>query len=1065
MSGGKGVFKILNVWIMKSATLASLYSFLVILLVAVLIYFNEHIFIRNLDSFIRDKIEVIAAHLNREIQIYLIERDSQKLNERISFYKKSPDVKLIAIIDSARNVLCAVGDQRELQTDFKVKSKTLNYYPYKGIYEALIPINDLKGLLLIKFDIHPYKKDVRRSSLLIFTIITISVLLGFSLMMISFKRRVIKPIERVSDLMQDIARGVYNVQLDVPKSSDIYNFAENFNQMVKLLDEKERRLERQKSQFKLISEISRLGLEINSSEDFFKRVVSLIRDEFNFLNVSYFTAEPNGKLRLLAISGYLENYIDESYTYEPGYGIPGASILLGDIVVINDTSKSPQFVPIHDAPILSEISIPIKKKGKIIGLIDITSEKINAFTSEDVKIFKTIGETISVVLEKFESMTENIRLIFKLETVYKLTRELVLVKDVEKIFSDAVKLIHSVLGKKEIVVEIYEIVGDKLVMRSIYGNLKEPLPYEYVQPITQGLIGKAIKEKKIIYFPDIILEPEAKKFYMTTASEVAVPLIVAGEPIGAINCESSQVNAFDDLDILVLQTIADMLSIAVQNAKMYHKILESESKYKTIFENSSEAIIRINHEGKFIEVNPTFKKVFGFEDVENINFYQLFASDEIADEFRREISRSNFIANFDAQMKNKSGEILNVKISMRKFDDFYYDGVIVDLTEYMKALEKLHEADKLRGLAQIAGGIAHEFNNVFAAILGSSQLIKTKTPKEEKIYYWADIIERSVLKGTNLVRKLIGYARGGKVKLSVVNPNEMIIYVLKKISPLENVKIKTELNPSVPEIECDREQIIQVLLDIVQNGIEAMPNGGTLTIRTDSGYYDKDKIPEPDFNPGEYVHISISDTGIGMSDDILKHIFEPFFTTKRSLGKSGLGLSMAYGVIKNHGGFITVSSTLGQGTSFNIFLPISRKERKIINGQLKNDKSKLKILIVDDEEFLRILLADLIGELGHEVIQTGNGIEAIKIYKNMKDEIDLVILDIIMPFMDGLEVFKELKQIKNDIKVIFTSGFSADERIMMNLIATEPNVRYIQKPYQLSEIETAIKSLFGSSQI
>jgi PAS domain S-box-containing protein len=1050
---------------MKSTTLTSLYSFILVLLIGVLIYFNEHIFIRNIDSFVRDKIDVITAHLNREVQTYLAEGNRQKLTERISVYKKFPDVKLIAIIDSVGNVLCVLGDEKELNVSFKVNSKTLRYNPEKGIYEAFVPVSDLKGLLLIKLGIHPYKEGARKTSILIFTVITVSVIFVFSLMTIAFRRRVIKPIERVSGLMQDIARGVYNVQLEVPKSSDIYNFAENFNQMVKLLDEKERRLERQKSQFKLISEISRIGLEINSTEDFFKKVVSLIRDEFNFLNVSYFTAEPNGKLRLLAISGYLENYIDESFTYEPGYGIPGASALLADVVVINDTSKSPQFVPIHDAPILSEMSIPIKKKGKIVGVIDIASEKTNAFTSEDVKIFKTIGETISVVLEKFESMTENIRLIFKLETVYKLTRELVLLKDVEKIFSDAVKLIHSVLGKKEIVVEIYEIIGDKLVLRSIYGNIKEPLPYEYIQSIDEGVIGRAIKEKRVIYIPDIILEPSVKKFYMTTVSEVAVPLIVAGEPIGAINCESPQVNIFDDLDILVLQTIADMLSIAIQNARMYHKILESESKYKTIFENSSEAIIRINHEGKFIEVNPTFKKVFGFDDIESINFYQLFASDEIADEFRREISKSNFIANFDAQMKNKSGEILNVKISMRKFDDFYYDGVIVDLTEYMKALEKLHEADKLRGLAQIAGGIAHEFNNIFTGILGSAQLIKTKIPKEDKIYYWADIIERSVSKGADLVRKLIGYARGGKIKVSVANPNEMIIDVLKKIPPLENIKIKTELDPSVPEIECDREQLTQVLIDIAQNGIEAMPNGGTLTIRTVSGYYDKDKITEPGFNPGEYVHIGISDTGIGMNDDVLKHIFEPFFTTKRALGKSGLGLSMAYGVIKNHGGFITVSSTLGQGTTFNIFLPVLRKERKIINGQLKTSKSKLKILVVDDEEFLRILLADLLGELGHEVIQAGNGVEALKIYKNMKDEIDLVILDIIMPFMDGFDVFKELKQIKSDVKVIFTSGFSADEKMMINLTAVEPNVRYIQKPYQLNEIETAIKSLFGSSQI
>jgi methyl-accepting chemotaxis protein len=263
---------------MKSTTLTSLYSFILVLLIGVLIYFNEHIFIRNIDSFVRDKIDVITAHLNREVQTYLAEGNRQKLTERISVYKKFPDVKLIAIIDSVGNVLCVLGDEKELKVNFKVNSKTLRYNPEKGIYEAFVPVSDLKGLLLIKLGIHPYKEGARKTSILIFTIITVSVIFVFSLMTIAFRRRVIKPIERVSGLMQDIARGVYNVQLDVPKSSDIYNFAENFNQMVKLLDEKERRLERQKSQFKLISEISRIGLEINSTEDFFKKVVSLIRD-------------------------------------------------------------------------------------------------------------------------------------------------------------------------------------------------------------------------------------------------------------------------------------------------------------------------------------------------------------------------------------------------------------------------------------------------------------------------------------------------------------------------------------------------------------------------------------------------------------------------------------------------------------------------------------------------------------------------------------------------------------------------------------------------------------------
>ncbi|MEN3038239.1 MAG: GAF domain-containing protein [Candidatus Kryptonium sp.] len=765
---------------------------------------------------------------------------------------------------------------------------------------------------------------------------------------------------------------------------------------------------------------------------------------------------------MTAVSGYLEDYIDESYIIDVGYGIAGSAVLLGDVVVINDVSKSPQFVPLYDAPIQSEMAIPIKKKRKIVGVLDISSEKINAFTSEDIRVFKTIAETITVILEKFDSTMENIKLLFKIELVYKLTQDLVMLKDIDKIFENAVRIIYSALGKKELVVEIYEKFGDELVMRKIYGTLKETLPYEYVQSVDEGIIGKAVKEKRLIYIPDIFLEPVAKRFYKTTSSEVIVPLIINNEVIGAINCESEAINAFDNVDILVLQTIADMLSIAIHNAKMYNEILESENKYRTIYENSSEAIFRIDMEGNFVDVNPAFERIFGFNVRDKTNLYDLFVSDEVALKFKREILTYGQVLGFGAQLKNKSGEILNVKISLKRSGASYYDGVIVDLTKYLKMRDKIYEADKLRGLAQIAGGMAHEFNNIFAGILGSAQLIKMKFPKEEKLYYWADIIERATVRGAELVKKLIGYARGGKFKISNLNLNELIIETLQSFSPSEKVIIKTELEPEIPEISGDREQLIQVLYNIIENGIEAMENGGSLHIKTDYGWFDEKSVKDPEFVEGQYVRISITDTGIGMPDEIMKRIFEPFFTTKRAMGKSGLGLSMAYGVIKNHGGYITVSSTPGKGSSFEIFFPALKSETTHKNPA-KTIKSKLKILIVDDEEFLRIILADILHTLGHEVIQASDGVEALKIYKELKNEIDLVVLDVIMPFMDGFEVFRRLKELDENVKVVFTSGFSADKKIM-DLISVEKNLRYITKPYQIEEIKETISSFFATNQ-
>ncbi|CUS95162.1 two-component system sensor histidine kinase NtrB, partial [Candidatus Kryptonium thompsonii] len=249
----------------------------------------------------------------------------------------------------------------------------------------------------------------------------------------------------------------------------------------------------------------------------------------------------------------------------------------------------------------------------------------------------------------------------------------------------------------------------------------------------------------------------------------------------------------------------------------------------------------------------------------------------------------------------------------------------VDLTDYLKMRDKIYEADKLRGLAQIAGGMAHEFNNIFAGILGSAQLIKMKFSKEDKVYQWADIIERATMRGAELVKKLIAYARGGKLKISNLNINEVIIETLQKFGHVGEITFKTEFEPQIPEIPGDREQIIQVFYNIIQNGIEAMENGGTLYIKTGHKWFDQKSVNDPEFVAGEYVYVSISDTGIGMSEEILSRIFEPFFTTKRVLGKSGLGLSMVHGIVKNHGGYIAVSSVPGKGSTFDIFFPVGEK--------------------------------------------------------------------------------------------------------------------------------------------
>ncbi|MEN3038240.1 MAG: HAMP domain-containing protein, partial [Candidatus Kryptonium sp.] len=230
--------------------------------------------------------------LKHEIKSGILKGEANRSFEFVKNYKDLPNIKLIAIFDSLGKLMFYTGESSEIPVNLQYGHNILRYVPEKECYEILSPVEDGNrkiATVLVKINALAYRENITKANLLIFSLIAIAIILGFTVVISNFNRRVMKPISRVSGLMQDIARGVYNVQLDVSRSSEIYEFAESFNQMVKLLDEKEKRLEKQKFQFKLISEISRLGLDVKSVDDFFKNVASLIRNEFNFLNVIYYS--------------------------------------------------------------------------------------------------------------------------------------------------------------------------------------------------------------------------------------------------------------------------------------------------------------------------------------------------------------------------------------------------------------------------------------------------------------------------------------------------------------------------------------------------------------------------------------------------------------------------------------------------------------------------------------------------------------------------------------------------------------------------------------------------------
>ncbi len=378
--------------------------------------------------------------------------------------------------------------------------------------------------------------------------------------------------------------------------------------------------------------------------------------------------------------------------------------------------------------------------------------------------------------------------------------------------------------------------------------------------------------------------------------------------------------------------------------------------------------------------------------------------------------------------------------------------------------EQLFQAHKMEAIGTLAGGIAHDFNNMLQGILGHASLIKAQMPSGHELYDSIDTIEHISDRAAQLTKQLLGFARKGKYVIESMDINDIVRNVLKIITKTFDRKIEiiTDLADDLFFIEGDRGQIEQVIMNLCLNARDAMPHGGKLQIVTFNGRATAGDMPQ--MTPGSIgteVEMKISDTGFGISDQIKDHIFEPFFTTKE-LGKgTGMGLAMVYGVVTNHHGTIKVTSSAGKGTSFHITFPAMVKGLPAAEGSYQPLlHGKGTILVVDDEEFVRSILKDMLENLGYGVILASHGREAIDIYARQKERIDLVILDLVMPVMDGQETYEHLIRMNRDLRVLIASGQVAADQAALSHHG-QLHHTFIQKPFKMHDIATIIKSLLS----
>ena len=428
------------------------------------------------------------------------------------------------------------------------------------------------------------------------------------------------------------------------------------------------------------------------------------------------------------------------------------------------------------------------------------------------------------------------------------------------------------------------------------------------------------------------------------------------------------------------------------------------------------------------------------------------------------------IASVHTRLKRNDGEFRDVVLIAKplKPQDLGAGTVVVvhDITERKRVEqerkeleEQLRQSQKMEAIGTLAGGIAHDFNNLLMAIQSRTSIMMMDKDSSHPDFGQLKGIEGYIGNAADLTKQLLGFARGGKYE---VKPTDLNAFIRKENRMFGRTKKEITIHEKYEEslwtVEIDRGQIQQVLLNLYVNAWQAMPTGGDLYIRTQNVTLDEKYIKSCQTEPGRYVKISVSDTGIGMDKATRKRIFDPFFTTK-GLGRgTGLGLASAYGIIKNHGGFIDVYSEKDHGSTFNVYLPASEKkvveEKKASSKALEGSET---VLFVDDEEMITEIAENLLAVLGYKVLIAETGKEAIDIYEQNKDEIDVVVLDMIMPDLSGGDTYDRMKEINPKVKVLLSSGYS------INGLATDILSRgcngFIQKPFKMKELSQKLREI------
>lgn len=509
-----------------------------------------------------------------------------------------------------------------------------------------------------------------------------------------------------------------------------------------------------------------------------------------------------------------------------------------------------------------------------------------------------------------------------------------------------------------------------------------------------------------------------------------------------------------------------------ERVKAEEQLANSHQFLRKIIDTNPNLIFVKDADGRFTLANQSVADIYGttIEDIVGKTDSDFNGQPDEVESFRQNdlevIHHQRELIINEEQITDAAGNIRwlqTVKKPLRTLDDnIHVLGVATDITALKQLQMQLNQSQKMEAVGQLAGGIAHDFNNLLTGILGYTNLLVSDGAIAEPALHATRMIERAALQASQLTQKLLGFARQGKHQHIAVDIHESVSEVVQllKRTVEENIQILLQLDSSVGHVLGDPVQMQQIIMNLVINARDAIQESdtkeGTIEIKTETiPAHATKRIAHVSLDNKNYLQLTIRDTGCGIPAELHEKIFEPFFTTKDPSRGTGMGLAMVYGIVQNHGGSLAVESSEGAGSVFSVYLPIAEKlTDQVVPVTTKTHQGQGQILLVDDHSMIRDVTSQMLSNLGYTVITAENGVKALEYYQDHALDVDLIILDMIMPKMSALECFQRFKRINPHVRVILSTGYVNNNRVQE--ILNEGMSGFVQKPYHLHELSKVV---------